>query len=92
MREIAPAVVRWCTAIQCPLLRKFFCTLRPTVDGRSTTFETKRERIDSRRSQYDPFWSLTMLENSPSTNEPNRHRVESTPLIWRIEKDSLRDH
>ena len=37
MREIAPAVVRWCTAIQWPLLRKFFCTLRPTVDGRSET-------------------------------------------------------
>ena len=47
LREIAPAVVRWCTAIQCPLLRKFFCTLRPTVDGRLATI-TKGPEADIR--------------------------------------------
>src|SRR5436309_457634 len=53
LREIAPAVVRWCTAIQCPLLRKFFCTLRPTVDG--------RKRPNHRRSQFDPLLSVTTV-------------------------------
>jgi hypothetical protein len=49
LREIAPAVVRWCTAIQRPLLRKFFCTLRPTVDGRSATVEFGGRNLIGRR-------------------------------------------
>jgi len=44
------------------------------------------------RALHDPLQPLALPESRPSTNEPKRHRAESAPFIWRIERDSLRHH